>query len=87
MSDGKILPFEHIRVPENMSFNSLESEEYRIYFFPKGEERRIDYPVAINVSRSGGHKIIDGDGITHYIPKGWIELVWKARDGANHVDF
>ena len=81
------LTFDKIRVPANMSFSSLESEKSRIYHFPNDEKRVIVDPIAINVSRSGGHKVIDAEGITHYIPKGWLELTWKAKDGANHVDF
>ena len=79
--------FDTIRVPENMSFSSLESEEQRTYIFPKGDKILIEEPVALNVSRSGGHRIITASGKVHYIPTGWIDLVWEVKENALHVDF
>ena len=81
------LDFEHIRVPDKQKFNNITSELSRTYRFPGDELVVIKNPVAINVSRAGGHRVIDDEGKTHYIPKGWIELVWHAKDGEPHVVF
>lgn len=81
------LTFEHIRVPEKLTFNDISSEMSRTYRFPGEEFVKIDKPIAINVSRGGGHRVIDAEGKSHYIPKGWIELVWQAQDGQMHVVF
>lgn len=58
----------------------ITSEEYRIYNFGTDKLVRIENPIKLKVS-PGGHRVIDGQGISHYIPKGWFHLSWKAREG------
>lgn len=86
MSNEKVT-FETIRVPKDMKFSDLSNEVSRTYKFPGGDEIVVESPVALNVSRSGGHRVIAETGQVHYIPKGWIGLVWVPKPGANHVDF
>lgn len=66
-------------------FTDITSEEWREYIFPTPEgrfvKRRIDNPTHLSVSESGGHRLLDAAGVSHYIPKGWIELAWKAKEG------
>jgi hypothetical protein len=54
----------------------ISSEKYRTYVFP-------DMTITIEgVSRlyvsDNGHRVLDKDGTSHYIPKGWRHLYWKA---------
>jgi hypothetical protein len=70
-----------------LKFKSLEDEEYREYAFPTGSVVRIELPIALNVSASGGHRVLDSDGISHYIPGGWIHLKWKVKEGKPHFAF
>ena len=63
-------------------FKDISTEEYRIYMFPQFEGIRINSPTHLHVSDSGGHRILDASGESHYIPKGWIHLRWKAKEGA-----
>jgi len=63
-----------------LKFKSLEDELYREYSFPTGVVR-IDNPVALHVSASGGHRVLDNEGVSHYIPNGWFHLLWKVKDG------
>lgn len=63
-------------------FVDISSEEFRTYTFPQGAVR-IDYPQQLSVS-PGGHRVFDGSGNSWYIPKGWISLNWKAREGQPH---
>lgn len=65
-------------------FTDISSEEYRVYEFSSGKAVRIDNPLRLNVSPSGGHRLFDAEGISHYIPKGWVWLRWKAKDGQPH---
>ena len=81
------LEFAHIRVPEKSTFNDITSEVSRTYRFPNEELVTINHPVAINVARGGGHRVIDEEGKSHYIPKGWIKLTWQAKEGEPHVVF
>lgn len=62
-------------------FNDISSEEFRVYEFPNGETVRIEAPAVLAVSASGGHRVLDGAGISHYVPTGWHHLYWKAKDG------
>lgn len=65
----------------NNVFTDISSEEYREYHFSGGELIRIDQPLKLNVSPSGGHRLYDASGVSHYIPKGWKHLKWKAWPG------
>jgi len=69
-----------------LEFTDVSSEQYRTYTFPSKESVTIKYPTHLHVSSSGGHRVFDADGNSHYIPSGWIHLQWRAREGkANFV--
>lgn len=67
----------------NNEFIDISTEENRVYEFPGGDSILISKPLHLSVSPSG-HRILDSDGISHYIPKGWIHLKWKAKEGQPH---
>ena len=67
----------------SLKFTDISSEEWREYIY-KDRTVKIEGPLALNVSKSGGHRLFDEDGISHYVPSGWIHLRWKARDGEPH---
>lgn len=60
-------------------FEDISSEKYRTYIFPNGTVT-IDKPLYLAVSR-GGHRVFDGNGKSHYIPSGWINLSWEVFPG------
>jgi hypothetical protein len=64
-------------------FVDISSEQFRSYVFPGNEIVRIENPLQLSVSASG-HRLFDAQGISHYIPKGWIHLMWQAKDGEPH---
>jgi hypothetical protein len=64
-----------------LEFVDISSEEWREYTFASGASLRIEHPLRLNVGEHG-HRIYDADGISHYIPFGWIHLKWKAKDGS-----
>jgi hypothetical protein len=73
-------------------FNDLTSEEFREYTFPaagrdSAVKVRIEAPTHLAVSASGGHRILDAAGLSHYVPAGWVHLVWKAKPGQPNFDF
>lgn len=72
--------FEH---NTDLSWIDISSEQYRTYVFSDAEIEIIA-PIALNVSRSGGHRIFDNSGRSHYIPKGWRHLSWKALPDQPH---
>ena len=64
-----------------VEFNDISSEQFRTYEFSTGSKVRIEKPKCLYVSASGGHRLVDEEGISHYIPSGWIHLWWKVKDG------
>lgn len=65
----------------DLKFKSIETEQFRVYEFVDGSSFKINDPVALHVSESGGHRVLDKQGISHYIPSGWVHLYWKSKDG------
>ena len=51
-------------------------EVFRTYVFPGKEEVTIESPEFLIVS-DNGHRVFDANGISHYVPSGWIHLYWK----------
>ena len=64
-------------------FVDNSSEEFRRYDFSGDAFVLIKEPLHLSVS-AGGHRILDAQGICHYIPKGWIHLWWKVKEGQPH---
>ncbi len=65
-----------------MDFKDISTELYREYRFPIGGIVKINSPKELNVSASGGHRIVDFFGNSHYIPPGWIHLKWESKEGS-----
>lgn len=63
-----------------LMFTDISSERYREYIFPNGSVVRIDNPLQLNVSKNG-HRVFDGQGVSHYIQQGWIHLKWEVKLG------
>ena len=57
-------------------WKDISWEQYREYVFSGDAVYRIDKPVALHVSASGGHRVIGWDGRCHYIPFKWLALIW-----------
>lgn len=66
-----------------LEFVDISGEQWREYIFPGGQSIRIERPLQLHVS-DGGHRVFDADGISHYVPKSWIHLRWKAEEGTPH---
>ena len=64
-----------------LEFTDISSESYRTYTFAAGKVT-ISNPTHLNVSTSGGHRLFDGQGKSHYVPAGWLHLEWEPKDGA-----
>lgn len=73
-----------LRNETGLEFTDISSEEYRVYHFTDGDRVTITAPLYLHVSQSGGHRVLDAQGLSHYIPPFWIHLYWKAKDGQPH---
>jgi len=69
-----------------LTFLDLSDEQFRVYDFGT-HQITLDNPMKLNVSKSGGHRVYTADGISHYIPKGWIHLYWKVKPLSPHFSF
>ena len=69
-----------------LEFKDISTEQYREYLFPD-MTIVIDAPEKLNVSASGGHRIVDVTGQSHYIPPGWRRLSWRVKPGAPEFSF
>lgn len=78
---------QQITTNPDLKFDSLQDEEFRVYVFDENTDVFIDNPVALNVSKSGGHRVLDSKGFSHYIPSGWKHLMWKVRPGNQFFAF
>jgi len=63
-----------------VEFNDISTEQWRVYEFKDGKVR-IEKPHWLYVSASGGHRLIDEAGYSHYIPSGWLHLYWLVKEG------
>jgi len=84
----KLLTEEDFNNNSDLEFKSLSNELYRVYIYSDGFEIKIDNPLKINVNfKSGGHRVWDAKGFSHYIVPGWKHLYWKAKNGKPNFDF
>ncbi|KKM13697.1 hypothetical protein LCGC14_1713580 [marine sediment metagenome] len=72
------MQFKDINIDANLKFHDISSEEWREYEFDGAKIIRIEKPIALNISKTGGHRLVDSAGISHYVPRGWKHLSWKA---------
>jgi len=67
-------------VIDKTEWANCDHEIYRTYVFPDGKTVTIERPVLLNVSKSGGHRLLDANDKSHYIPYKWIHLYWETDD-------
>lgn len=66
-------------------FTDISSEDFREYHYLIGDITiRIKRPQWLAVSESGGHRVLDGDGVSYYIKDGWDYITWKVGKGLPH---
>lgn len=75
--------FENLKTINLIAFTDISSEIFRVYEFAD-KSIKIDMPIALHVSDRGSHRILDSEGVSHYIPTGWYHLYWKVEDGQPH---
>lgn len=73
-----------LRNESGLEFTDISSESERWYSFPDGSCERIQNPQWLNVSASGGHRILDVHEVAHYIPAGWHHLCWTVGPLSPH---
>jgi hypothetical protein len=83
--DGRLLTFKDLRNGTDHKFDDISSEIYREYHFSDGYVKRIDHPIALNVNySSGGHRVWDAYGKSHYVKGDWKDIVWEVFHDKPH---
>ena len=70
-----------------LNFEDISTEQLRTYTFAGGDKVTIVAPIKLSVSSSGGHRIVDAAGSSHYIPFKWIHLEFTVKEGAPAFSF
>lgn len=68
-----------------LEFKDISSEVSRTYHFAQ-RSFTIAEPLRLHVSSSGGHRIFDAYGKSHYVPTGWLHLEWTVKPGRPHFE-
>jgi len=77
--------FADFRNGTDHKFDDISSEIYREYIYSNGDVIRIDFPLALNVNySSGGHRVWDAFGVSHYVAGGWKEIRWEVKLNTPH---
>lgn len=78
-----------------LEFNDVSDELYREYTSLSQPWRgyvvpytlKIENPKFLNVSASGGHRVITGDNETTYVQPNWVSLRWVNKEGTGPLQF
>lgn len=63
---------------KKLKWNDITDEKVREYTFPNGRKLRIDKPLKLNVSDSGGHRVwCEGHGYYVQPQEGWY-IRWES---------
>lgn len=66
-------------------FHDISAEQLRLYLYPDGDIQKIYGPLLLNTQHSsGGHRVFDVQGLSHYVKGGWNRIVWRVYDGEDN---
>lgn len=64
---------------------NISNESWRSYVYLDEDGNDIEYtifdPVTLYMKESDtdSHRVVDADGVCHYITKGWVAIRWPAE--------
>jgi hypothetical protein len=79
---GNIMAIE-LRNDSPNKFVDISTEMFREYNFGQKGFVRVDRPQWLSAGPNG-HRVLDIEGISHYIPSGWIHIKWQANGNLPH---
>jgi len=77
---------EEFRNESGYKFIDISNERVREYHF-MDRILRIDEPLALYISESGGQRIVSKRGRCLYIPNTYLWIEWKVYDNQPHFKF
>ena len=63
-----------------LTFNPVDNELFREYTWGDGFVLRIDSPLWVAVSDSGGHRVMAADRNCYYVAAGWRFIHWVGKE-------
>ena len=79
------MEFKDLRNESGLEFTDISVEEKRVYYKNGSVVLVVNNPIALNVSSSGGHRILDGEFTCHYLkPEAWDRITWLVKIGLPH---
>ena len=58
----------------------ISLEAWREYEYEDGYILRVSKPICLYITEDGQHRVVTGDDVAHYIPRGWRKLRWLSND-------
>jgi len=80
---AELLTVKDFKHETDHKWTDISSEQYRVYEF-SDKDVKIENPLMLSVSKSGGHRIFDAQGLSHYVPTGYRHLYWLVKSGQPH---
>ncbi len=77
----KAIPLKEVDSLERDGWEDISEEQVREYIYPDGSSEVIYNPLLLHISESGGNRIVDQAGLSHYIMPGWNHLVFRVHPG------
>jgi hypothetical protein len=66
------------KLPDSHEWKDISSEEYRIYVYTGFDVIRVEKPVALAISKSNTHRVVNAEGESFIIPPEWLCIRFKA---------
>lgn len=80
--------------PLDMERHDISIEQWREYVWPNAGSTEIVYRIEApetlfirTTERGDSHRVVDVNGVVHYIPAGWQVMRWKVKPGNHDVLF
>lgn len=90
MSDKDKKMVDTTKINKDLGWKDISDEQWREYHFPYKDDLyiiRIEEPLAVAIS-DNGHRLYNRAGISYYIPKVYIAILWKGyEDGQVQYDW
>lgn len=68
-------------LPSGYSQSDVSEESYREYVYPNGDILEVQQPVTLYITPTGGHRVVDMNGVTTIPARGWVGIRFKQANG------
>lgn len=76
----------HTLEEKTMKNLDITSEQYRTYHYPDFDYT-VQLPQYVILSDSGTHRVLDAEGVSHWIAAGFKAISWKVKEGEKNFTY